>query len=262
MWCIEKLIEEKATEIRRYCQNERLQITNYRIQCETSSASIIACGDRVEWRATVKLIVKGSYTEEARYRQPRDRHKIQIVIRGSRHTRRRARWSTTTATKFDVAEDDEERRALRAAAGRCSPLGVSTSICGSRWPRTGLLSPVSPNQKTGSVSLDDWSGTATVKTAIGQPARVTHGYRLHQQHLGSILQRLAIPNPVYVLLHVQRSRTQAAINTYITPGRGRNSRGQPLFFHHRSPLSLYERSLPLRDQPPASRKLKTIATVG
>lgn len=155
--------------------------------------------------------------------------------------------------KFDVDEDedDEERRALRTAAGRCSPLGVSTSICGSRWPRTGLLSPISPNQKTGSVSLDDWSGTATVKTAIGQPARVTHGYRLHQQHLGSILRRFAILGPVYVLLHVQQSRTQAAINTYVTPGRGRNSRGQPLFFH-RSALSLCEWSLPLRDQPPKS----------
>lgn len=163
-------------------------------------------------------------------------------------------------------EDDEERGALRTAAGRCSPLGVSTSICGSRWPRTGLLSLVSPNQKTGSVPLDDWSGTATVKTAIGQPARVTHGYRLHQQHLRSILRGLlAIPGPVYVLLHVQRSRTQAAINTYITLRRGRNSRGQPLFFYHRSPLSL-QGAIPTlrRDQPPKgfSRKLKTTATVG
>lgn len=81
-------------------------------------------------------------------------------------------------------EDEEDERTLRvAAAGRCSLLDVSTSICGSRWPRTGLLSPVSPNQKTGSVPPADWSSTATVKTAIGQSARVTHGYHLHQQHL-------------------------------------------------------------------------------
>jgi len=74
---------------------------------------------------------------------------------------------------------------------------------------------------------------------------------------------LAIPDPVYVLLHVQRSRTQAAINTYVTPGRGRNSRGQALFFHHRSPLSLYERSLPFAtSRRRASRKLRTTATVG
>lgn len=83
---------------------------------------------------------------------------------------------TTTMTKNDRAH----------FAGRCSPLDVSTSVSGSRWPRTGLLSSVSPNQKTDSVQRADWLDTATVKTAIGQPARVTHGYRLHQQHLRSI----------------------------------------------------------------------------
>lgn len=103
-------------------------------------------------------------------------------------------------TKFD----QERRRALCtvAAAGRCSPLRVSTFICESRWPRTGLLSLVSPNQKTGSVPRADWSGTATVKTAIGQPSRVTHGYRLHQQHLRSIFRGL-LPDPG-VLLYVRR----------------------------------------------------------
>lgn len=43
-----------------------------------------------------------------------------------------------------------------------------------------------PIEKPASVRRADWSDTATVKTAIGQPARVTHGYRLHQQHLRSI----------------------------------------------------------------------------
>lgn len=117
----------------------------------------------------------------------------------------------------EVNEDEDEERALgTAAAGRCSPLDVSTSICGSRWPRTGLLSPVSPNQKTGSVPPADWSSTATVKTAIGQPARVTHGYRLHQQHLRSIFAAL-LPGPAY---YSSTSRTHAAINTYVTPQGG------------------------------------------
>lgn len=118
----------------------------------------------------------------------------------------------------DEDEDEDEERALgTAAAGRCSPLDVSTSICGSRWPRTGLLSPVSPNQKTGSVPSADWSSTATVKTAIGQPARVTHGYRLHQQHLRSIFAAL-LPGLARVRTSVRSaSRTHAAINTYMNP---------------------------------------------
>lgn len=75
--------------------------------------------------------------------------------------------------------------------------------------------------------------------------------------------RLAISSSVYVLLRVQRSRTQAAINTYVTPKRGRNSRGQPLFFYHRSPLPMSDPYLSrpaakgLREswrQPPPSAK--------
>lgn len=164
---------------------------------------------------------------------------------------------------MDEDEDDEERRALGVAAGRCSPLGVSTSICGSRWPRTGLLSLVSPNQKTGSVPLDDWSGHGhreDCNWSIGP----CHPWLPFASTTSTVdITRLAIPGPVYVLLHVQRSRTQAAINTYVTPGRGRNSRGQPLFFHHRSPLSLHERPLLYAtSRRRASRKLKTTATVG
>lgn len=102
----------------------------------------------------------------------------------TRRSRRRARRPKTTTTA--TTNKSTRTRMKTAAVGRCSPLDVSTSICGSRWPRTGLLSPVSPNQKTGSVPPADWSSTATVRTAIGQPARVTHGYRLHQQHLRSI----------------------------------------------------------------------------
>lgn len=62
----------------------------------------------------------------------------------------------------------------------------STVVSGSERPRTGLLSPVSPNQKTGSAPYADWSTTATVNTVIGQSGRVTHGYRLPQQYLRSI----------------------------------------------------------------------------
>lgn len=62
----------------------------------------------------------------------------------------------------------------------------SAIVSGSERPRTGLLSPVSPNQKTGSAPYADWSTTATVNTVIGQSGRVTHGYRLPQQYLRSI----------------------------------------------------------------------------
>lgn len=62
----------------------------------------------------------------------------------------------------------------------------SAVVSGSERPRTGLLSPVSPNQKTGSAPYADWSTTATVNTVIGQSGRVTHGYRLPQQYLRSI----------------------------------------------------------------------------
>ena len=101
-------------------------------------------------------------------------------------------WATTTTTTT--------RRAHRATrptrnsplaflwnrGRRCCLLDVSTSVCGSERPRTGLLSSESPNQKTGSTPYADWSTTATVNTVIGQSVRVTHGYRLPQQYLRSI----------------------------------------------------------------------------
>lgn len=72
---------------------------------------------------------------------------------------------------------------------------------------------------------------------------------------------LAIPEPRICSPPHSAGCTQVAINTYITPGRGQNSRGQPLFFHHRSPLSFYQRSLPFATSRRASRKLKATTTV-
>lgn len=110
----------------------------------------------------------------------------------------REKESESKSKVGDEKEDDDEEEEASATrptkqppafyglCGRRCLLGVSTSLSGSERPRTGLLSLVSPNQKTGSTPYADWSTTATVNTVIGQSVRVTHGYRLPQQYLRSI----------------------------------------------------------------------------
>ncbi|KAH0948014.1 hypothetical protein HN011_010959 [Eciton burchellii] len=116
---------------------------------------------------------RSSYELESN--EPKDKRtkpisSCRVTRREERAARRQSStWTTRVTTTRNHHDGDDDRRALGTAAGRCSSLDVSTSICGSRWPRTGLLSPISPNQKTGSVPPADWSATATVKTAIGQP---------------------------------------------------------------------------------------------
>jgi hypothetical protein len=134
--------------------------------------------------------------------------KSEIGIRGSRL---HEELYEAMARPSPVVEDEDEAK----NEGHFAPqqtdvvhLMVSTSVCGSRWPRTGLLSLVSPNQKTGSVPPSDWLDTATVKTAIGQPARVTHGYRLHQQYLRSIFAAFTTRFPLYFSSTFNVSRTR------------------------------------------------------
>lgn len=86
-------------------------------------------------------------------------------------------------------------------------------------------------------------GTATVNTAIGQSARVTHGYRLHQQRLRSISPpwlplprrvtfRLSLGQPPFYppLAHSRTYTPNATPARLATITSRQNSRGQPLFF--------------------------------
>lgn len=170
---------------------------------------------------------------------------------------RRRRWR-----EEEVIDDttDEAAPCLLWNCGRCCLLDVSTLVCGSERPRTGLLSLVSPNQKTGSTPYADWSTTATVNTVIGQSVRVTHGYRLPQQYLRSIsppwlpcraryllsltLTATASPTPCPFHAHTPRL---APITS------GQNSRGQPLLLllHCHPP----ETSNSQLSRPPANRAL-------
>lgn len=170
-------------------------------------------------------------------------------------------WATTSMTRRSHRRHDRRSSpCLLWNCGRCCLLDVSTSVCGSERPRTGLLSLVSPNQKTGSTPYADWSTTATVNTVIGQSVRVTHGYRLPQQYLRSIsppwlpcraryllsltLTATASPTPCPFHAHTPRL---APITS------GQNSRGQPLLLLlHYHPRETSNSQL---SRPPANRAL-------